>query len=88
MGDLDLVGPMLRERGLVPIIEKVAIKPGKPFLFGDVRRADGGVCTVFGLPGNPVSSCVTFELFVKPWLRSVVGVVAGSRAAGGGRIRP
>ena len=75
MGDLDLVAPMLKERGLVPTIEKVAIKPGKPFLFGDIRRADGGVCTVFGLPGNPVSSCVTFELFVKPWLRSVVGVV-------------
>ena len=73
MGDLDLVGPELLRRGLEVLVEKVAIKPGKPLLFGRLRRRDGGTCHVFGLPGNPVSSFVTFELFVRPFLLRVLG---------------
>jgi len=73
MGDLDLVGVALKERGLEILIEKVSIKPGKPLLFGRVRRADGRHCTVFGLPGNPVSSYATFELFVRPYLLRRLG---------------
>lgn len=73
MGDLDLVGNVLLERGLEVLIEKVSIKPGKPLLFGRVRAADGHVCHVFGLPGNPVSSYVTFELFVRPFLLRCLG---------------
>ncbi len=46
----------------------MAVKPGKPFLFG---RLDG--CLVFGLPGNPVSAFVTFLLFVRPALRRLMG---------------
>ena len=73
MGDLDLVGVALKDRGLEVLIEKVSIKPGKPLLFGRVKRADGGRCTVFGLPGNPVSSFATFELFVRPYLLRRLG---------------
>ena len=53
---------------------RVAVQPGKPFAFGraDVEgRADPVL--LFGLPGNPVSSFVTFELFVRPVLRRLAG---------------
>ena len=73
MGDLDLVGGALKERGLEVAIEKVAIKPGKPLLFGRVPRPHRPPAFVFGLPGNPVSSFVTFELFVFPFLRRLLG---------------
>jgi molybdopterin molybdotransferase len=73
MGDLDLVGKELAARGLRVLVEKVSIKPGKPLLFGHVARKDGGRCAVFGLPGNPVSSYVTFELFVRPFLLKWLG---------------
>ncbi|MSR74750.1 MAG: molybdopterin molybdenumtransferase MoeA [Planctomycetes bacterium] len=74
MGDADLVPLLLRERGMEVLIEKVAIKPGKPMLFGRVRRSDGGLCHVFGLPGNPVSTLVTFEIFVRPFLLALMGL--------------
>ena len=48
---------------------RVAIQPGKPLAYGSAPRPDGGHCLLFGLPGNPVSSFVTFELFVRPVLR-------------------
>ncbi len=73
MGYLDFVGVAQKERGLEILIEKVSIKPCKPLLFGRVRRADGRHCTVFGLPGNPVSSYATFELFVRPYLLRRLG---------------
>jgi molybdopterin biosynthesis enzyme len=46
----------------------VAVKPGKPLAFGKIGKA-----LFFGLPGNPVSSLVTFELFVRPVLRKLAG---------------
>lgn len=52
---------------------KVAVQPGKPFAFGTAPRPDGGRALLFGLPGNPVSSFVTFELFVRPALRAMHG---------------
>jgi molybdopterin molybdotransferase len=52
---------------------KVAVQPGKPFAFGTAPRLDGGRALLFGLPGNPVSSFVTFELFVRPALRAMTG---------------
>ena len=57
---------------------RVAVQPGKPFAFGHAERgpAAGGVpppVLLFGLPGNPVSSFVTFELFVRPALRRLAG---------------
>ena len=53
---------------------RVAVQPGKPFAFGVVDRPDGGRTLLFGLPGNPVSSFVTFELFVRPAIRRLAGL--------------
>ncbi|HYK95777.1 MAG TPA: gephyrin-like molybdotransferase Glp [Candidatus Dormibacteraeota bacterium] len=52
---------------------RVAVQPGKPFAFGTAARSDGGRALLFGLPGNPVSSFVTFELFVRPAIRALAG---------------
>ena len=68
VGEHDLVQPTLRSIGAKIDIWRVAIKPGKPFLFG---RA--GDCAVFGLPGNPVSAFVTFLCFVRPAILKMMG---------------
>ena len=52
---------------------RVAVQPGKPFAFGTAPRPEGGRALLFGLPGNPVSSFVTFELFVRPAIRALQG---------------
>jgi len=52
---------------------RVAIQPGKPLAFGRAVGPDGGHVLLFGLPGNPVSTFVTFELFVRPVLRCLSG---------------
>jgi len=53
---------------------RVAVQPGKPFAFGTAERPGGGrQVLLFGLPGNPVSSAVTFELFVRPAIRRLGG---------------
>jgi molybdopterin molybdotransferase len=52
---------------------RVAVQPGKPFAFGTAPRSGGGRALLFGLPGNPVSSFVTFELFVRPAIRALAG---------------
>jgi molybdopterin molybdotransferase len=70
-GTLDLVPDMLRECGVTAHFHKVRMKPGKPLFFGS--RGD---TLVFGLPGNPVSSFVCFELFVRPALRRFRGLPA------------
>jgi molybdopterin molybdotransferase len=67
-GKLDLVPGVLQELGVQPHFHSVKLKPGKPLLFGTV---DGAL--VFGLPGNPVSSLVCFELFVRPAIRELAG---------------
>lgn len=67
MGAYDLVRSLLEERDSVDFWQ-VALRPGKPLIFGSFR----GVPLV-GLPGNPVSSLVGFELFVKPALRRMQG---------------
>jgi len=54
---------------------RVAVQPGKPFAFGTAARPGGGrPALLFGLPGNPVSTFVTFELFVRPALRRLLGL--------------
>ena len=68
VGGHDLVQSTLRSLGARIDIWRVAIKPGKPFLFG---RA--GESAVFGLPGNPVSAFVTFLQFVRPALLKMMG---------------
>lgn len=67
-GSYDLVPDALRELGVESHFHKVRMKPGKPLLFG--TRGD---TLVFGLPGNPVSAFVCFELFVRPALRALGG---------------
>ena len=74
VGRHDHVKPALAALGWAPDLWRVALKPGKPFLFAS--RAPGAV---FGLPGNPVSAFVTFHLFVAPALRGWQG--AGVAAA-------
>src|SRR6266403_4689116 len=61
VGEHDLVKDALHELGVQIDIWRVAIKPGKPFVFGQLNE-----CAVFGLPGNPVSAFVTFLQFVRP----------------------
>lgn len=72
-GVLDLVPAMLQELGVNPVFHKIRMKPGKPLWFGYLPRGDEPPRLVFGLPGNPVSSAVCFELFVKPALRRLRG---------------
>jgi molybdopterin molybdotransferase len=79
MGDLDYVKVVLDQLGDMRWMQ-VAIKPAKPLAFGTV----GGV-PVFGLPGNPVSSAVSFELFARPGLRRLAG---HSQGRGDTRGRP
>jgi molybdopterin molybdotransferase len=68
VGARDLVKPALNAIGAETDLWRVAVKPGKPFLFG---RA--GQCAIFGLPGNPVSAFVTFLIFVRPAILRLMG---------------
>ncbi len=69
-GDFDYVPSVLKELGFVLCFEKVAIKPGKPTVFAAKEYQ-----YVFGVPGNPVSTFVVFELFIKPFLLRMMGHV-------------
>jgi molybdopterin molybdotransferase len=68
VGEHDLVRGLLAELGAVEVFWRVAVKPGKPIAF-----STRGTTLVFGLPGNPVSSFVGFELFVRPALDALQG---------------
>ena len=69
VGDFDLVPEVLKELGVTFHVRQVRMKPGKPLLFGTTPAGK----LVFGLPGNPVSAFVCFELFVRPALRILGG---------------
>jgi molybdenum cofactor synthesis domain-containing protein len=69
MGDFDVVKLVLDKIGRMHWMQ-VAIKPAKPFAFGLLGTEE---TPVFGLPGNPVSSLVSFELFARPALRQMMG---------------
>jgi molybdopterin molybdotransferase len=75
VGAHDVVKAVFEELGSLDLW-RVAIQPGKPLAYGSAPRPDGGYCILFGLPGNPVSSFVTFELFVRPVLRRLRGEAA------------
>jgi molybdopterin molybdotransferase len=75
VGPYDVVKLAFEKIGRIDLW-RVAVQPGKPFAFGVADRPDGGRTLLFGLPGNPASSFVTFELFVRPAIR----VLAGHRA--------
>ena len=76
MGTRDLIKPLFAELGEVHF-GRIAFKPGKPLTFASVQRAGRGRRTLFGLPGFPVSSLVTFEVFVRPALRRLQGLRPG-----------
>jgi molybdopterin molybdotransferase len=67
VGDYDLVKDIMREQGVIDFW-RVNLKPGKPLAFGRL-----GGTPLLGLPGNPVSAAVTFELFARPVLRKMQG---------------
>ncbi|MFQ5731404.1 MAG: gephyrin-like molybdotransferase Glp [Planctomycetaceae bacterium] len=75
-GTLDLVPSELEGAGVRQVFHRVKVKPGKPVWFGmrpAVVEGGGGPCCVFGLPGNPVSSMVCFELFARTAIRRLMG---------------
>ena len=72
MGKYDLVEEVLASLGAEFFFTGVAIQPGKPLVFGQVT-IEGSTTTFFGLPGNPVSTMVTFQLFVRPVLDALGG---------------
>jgi molybdopterin molybdotransferase len=72
-GVADLVPRVLAELGVRQVFHKVNLKPGKPIWFGLKERENEGRTLVFGLPGNPVSSLVCFQLFVRPALEKLAG---------------
>lgn len=76
VGEKDLVRAALQAAGARLDFWQVAVRPGKPVAFGR-----WGGAAVFGLPGNPTSAWVTFELFVRPALRALAGL------SGSGRLR-
>jgi molybdopterin molybdotransferase len=71
-GKFDLVPDVLAKAGVKPRFHKISLRPGKPLWFG-VKRNGASRVLVFGLPGNPVSSFVCFELFVRPALAALTG---------------
>src|SRR5207249_11246078 len=70
-GLYDFVPKILRELGVREVFHKVSIKPGKPLWFGYADRPKRTF--VFGVPGNPVSTAVVFEMLVRPALRKLSG---------------
>lgn len=74
VGDYDLVKDILAKLGTNIKFWKVAMRPGKPLVFGKIRGIP-----LFGLPGNPVSSMVSFEVFVRPVILKMLGQEAEDR---------
>jgi molybdopterin molybdotransferase len=78
VGEEDHVKPAVQAEGALDLWQ-IAMKPGKPLAFGHVRRGQGqgpreaGEAAFIGLPGNPVSSFVTFLIFVRPFLLALQG---------------
>ena len=68
VGDYDFVREVLKENNVRLLFEKIAVKPGRPTVFG---ISDDAFC--FGLPGNPASTFIMFELLVKPFLYKMTG---------------
>ncbi|MFQ6034419.1 MAG: gephyrin-like molybdotransferase Glp [Sedimentisphaerales bacterium] len=68
VGEFDILPTILRQNNVELLFENIALKPGKPTVFGISEKA---YC--FGLPGNPVASFVLFELMVKPFLYKLMG---------------
>ena len=72
MGDFDVVKAVLSKIATMKWMQ-MAIKPAKPFAFGQLKSSDGRTIPIFGLPGNPVSSLISYELLARPALRKMMG---------------
>ena len=73
VGEEDHIKPAVEAAGRLNMWQ-IAVKPGKPLAFGEVHREGAGSAFFLGLPGNPVSSFITFLLFVRPFLLRLQGV--------------
>ena len=76
VGDFDLVGQALREKGLRQVFHKIAMRPGKPLLFGNIDNL-----RVLCMPGNPVSTGVCSILFLKKALSTMLGIKTNTEPA-------
>jgi molybdopterin molybdotransferase len=73
VGDRDFIKPALEKLGVKLDFWRIKMQPGKPLLFAKFEDATGRPCLFFGLPGNPVSAFVTFQVFVRPALLKMMG---------------
>jgi len=73
VGEEDHVKPAVQKEGALELW-KIAMKPGRPLAFGHIRK-EGGECAFIGLPGNPVSSFVTFVMLVRPFILKAQGAL-------------
>ena len=80
VGDYDLVRDHLGELGVETVFWRVAVKPGMPLYFGIRKRKSHNSQLIFGLPGNPVSALLLFNLMVEPALRRMMGDRTPSQA--------
>lgn len=85
MGKFDLVEQALIDHGAEFFFTGAQIQPGKPVVFGRVRHGNRTI-PVFGLPGNPVSVMVTFDLFVRPVLQALCGATPGRLSSAKARL--
>ena len=74
VGEEDYVKSAVEAEGRLAMWQ-IAMKPGKPLAFGEINRSGGGTTFFIGLPGNPVSSFVTFLLFVRPFVLRQQGMM-------------
>ena len=82
VGEEDHIKPAVEALGEL-VLWQIAMKPGKPFAYGRIQRGEGteGSAHFMGLPGNPVSSFLTFALLVRPFLLRLQGVQDGAPKA-------
>lgn len=73
VGDYDFARAVLERLGGTKVFWQVAIRPGKPVLFGTIARGREAPALFFALPGNPAASALTFDLFVRPALLALQG---------------
>ncbi|MBC7436492.1 MAG: molybdopterin molybdotransferase MoeA [Bdellovibrionales bacterium] len=79
VGEEDHVKPAVQSLGELSLWQ-IAIKPGKPFAYGSIPGTAHGICHFIGLPGNPVSSFITFLVLVRPFLLRLQGATQWQEA--------